>query len=81
MLVQVAGSGANPLDTKIRAGKAAHARTSLPAVLGLDLAGTLQAVGAERPVSNPVTRCTGSPAGWATCRAPWPSSPAWTPGC
>jgi NADPH:quinone reductase-like Zn-dependent oxidoreductase len=44
VLVRVAASGVNPLDTKIRAGKAAHARTRLPVVLGLDLAGTVEAV-------------------------------------
>lgn len=45
VLVRVAASGVNPLDTKIRAGKAAHARSRLPAVLGLDLAGTVEQVG------------------------------------
>jgi NADPH:quinone reductase-like Zn-dependent oxidoreductase len=35
----------NPLDTKIRAGKAAHARQPLPAVLGLDVAGEVADVG------------------------------------
>src|ERR1051325_7660714 len=41
VLVRVAASGVNPLDTKIRAGKAAHARSRVPAVLGLDLAGVV----------------------------------------
>ncbi|WP_345709155.1 zinc-dependent alcohol dehydrogenase family protein [Kitasatospora paranensis] len=45
VLVKVAASGVNPLDTKIRAGKAAHARSRLPAVLGLDLAGSVEQVG------------------------------------
>lgn len=45
VLVRIAASGVNPLDTKIRAGQAAHARHSLPAVLGIDLAGTVVAVG------------------------------------
>ncbi|MGW3356232.1 zinc-dependent alcohol dehydrogenase family protein [Streptomyces bungoensis] len=45
VLVAVRASGVNPLDTKIRAGKAAHARRTLPAVLGLDLAGVVEAVG------------------------------------
>jgi NADPH:quinone reductase len=44
--VRIAASGVNPLDTKIRAGKAAHAKQPLPAVLGLDMAGTVEAVGA-----------------------------------
>ena len=38
VLVRIAGSGVNPLDTKIRAGKAEHAKQPLPAVLGLDMA-------------------------------------------
>jgi NADPH:quinone reductase-like Zn-dependent oxidoreductase len=45
VLVRVAASGVNPLDTKIRAGIAAHARQPLPAVLGLDMAGTVEEVG------------------------------------
>jgi NADPH2:quinone reductase len=45
VLVRIAASGVNPLDTKIRAAKAAHARQPLPAVLGLDMAGTVEAVG------------------------------------
>jgi len=44
-LVRILASGVNPLDTKIRAGQAAHARQPLPAVLGIDLAGVVQAVG------------------------------------
>lgn len=46
LLVRIAASGVNPLDTKIGAGKAAHAKQPLPAVLGLDMAGTIEAVGA-----------------------------------
>jgi NADPH:quinone reductase-like Zn-dependent oxidoreductase len=38
VLIRVQASGVNPLDTKIRAGKAAHAKQPLPAVLGLDMA-------------------------------------------
>lgn len=45
VLVNISASGVNPLDTKIRAGKAAHARQPLPAVLGLDMAGTVEEVG------------------------------------
>jgi NADPH:quinone reductase len=45
VLVRIAASGVNPLDTKIRAGKAAHARQPLPAVLGLDMAGVVEEVG------------------------------------
>lgn len=46
VLVQVHASGVNPLDSKIRAGAAAHARHALPAVLGMDLAGVVRGVGA-----------------------------------
>jgi NADPH:quinone reductase len=47
VLVRVHASGVNPLDTKIRAGKAAHARQPLPAVLGLDMAGVIEELGPE----------------------------------
>jgi NADPH:quinone reductase-like Zn-dependent oxidoreductase len=44
VLVRIHASGVNPLDTKIRAGAAGHARQPLPAVLGLDLAGVIEAI-------------------------------------
>jgi NADPH:quinone reductase-like Zn-dependent oxidoreductase len=45
VLVRVHASGVNPLDTKIRAGKAGHAKQPLPAVLGVDMAGTVEELG------------------------------------
>jgi NADPH:quinone reductase-like Zn-dependent oxidoreductase len=45
VLVRIRASGVNPLDTKIRAGQAAHAKQPLPAVLGLDMAGVVEEVG------------------------------------
>lgn len=45
VLVQIKASGVNPLDSKIRTGKAPHAKPVLPAVLGIDLAGVVKAVG------------------------------------
>ena len=45
VLVRVHASGVNPLDIKIRAGQAGHARHPFPAVLGIDLAGVVEAVG------------------------------------
>jgi NADPH:quinone reductase len=45
VLVRVAASGINPLDLKIRAGEAPHARHMLPAILGMDMAGTVVGVG------------------------------------
>ncbi len=45
VLVRVAASAINPLDLKIHSGEAAHARHPLPAILGIDMAGTVEAVG------------------------------------
>lgn len=45
VLVRILASGVNPLDTKIHAGQAAHARHPLPAILGIDLAGVVEEVG------------------------------------
>ncbi len=47
VLVRVHASAINPLDTKIHAGAAAHARHPLPAIPGIDLAGVVAQVGAE----------------------------------
>src|SRR5579875_667344 len=47
VLVRIVFSGVNPLDTKIRAGQAEHARQPLPAVLGLDMAGVVESVGSD----------------------------------
>ncbi len=47
VLVRIYASGVNPLDTKIRAGAAGHAKQPLPAVLGLDMAGVVEGVGPE----------------------------------
>ncbi|MDH6137765.1 NADPH2:quinone reductase [Kitasatospora sp. MAA4] len=47
LLVRIRASGVNRLDTRIRAGEAAHAQNLLPAVLGLDLAGVVAEVGAD----------------------------------
>jgi NADPH:quinone reductase len=45
VLVRIEASGVNPLDTKIKAGSAAHARVSPPFVLGIDLAGVVAGIG------------------------------------
>ncbi|SCB39117.1 NADPH:quinone reductase [Bradyrhizobium shewense] len=47
VLVRVRASGVNPLDTKIQAGAAAHARHPLPAIPGIDLAGVVELAGRE----------------------------------
>jgi NADPH2:quinone reductase len=45
VLVRIAASGLNPLDTKIRAGAAEHAKHPLPLVLGIDMAGVVVSAG------------------------------------
>ena len=67
--MRVQASGVNPLDTKIRAGKADHAKQPLPAVLGLDMAGVVEEVGAGVSALRPGNEST---AWWAVsvaCRA------------
>ena len=51
--MRIKASGVNPLDTKIRAGQAAHARVELPAILGMDMAGVVEAVGPEVTTFHP----------------------------
>jgi NADPH2:quinone reductase len=53
VLVRVHASGVNPLDTKIRAGKADHAKQPLPAVLGLDVAGVVEDIGSDVTAFRP----------------------------
>ena len=47
VLVRIMASGVNPLDIKIRRGEAAHAKMTPPAILGIDMAGVVKAVGAQ----------------------------------
>jgi NADPH:quinone reductase-like Zn-dependent oxidoreductase len=47
VLVRITASGVNPLDTKILKGVADHAKMAPPAVLGIDMAGVVEAVGRE----------------------------------
>lgn len=53
VLVRVRASGVNPLDIKIHAGAAAHARHPLPAIPGIDLAGIVEQIGREVPRFKP----------------------------
>jgi NADPH:quinone reductase-like Zn-dependent oxidoreductase len=53
VLVRIKASGVNPLDTKIRAGQAAHARHPLPAILGIDLAGVVEVVAPDVSTFRP----------------------------
>jgi NADPH2:quinone reductase len=59
VLVRVKASGVNPLDVKIRQGAAPHAKHPLPAVLGMDLAGVVDAVGARVTAFVPGDRVYG----------------------
>src|SRR5215813_8595091 len=47
VLVRIHAAGINPLDTKIRSGSATHAKQPLPAVLGVDMAGIVEAAGPD----------------------------------
>jgi len=44
VLVKIKASSINPIDLKIKMGKAGHAKTILPAILGIDLAGIIESV-------------------------------------
>jgi NADPH2:quinone reductase len=47
VLIRIVASGVNPLDSKIRTGKAPHGGMHAPAILGTDLSGVVESVGAE----------------------------------
>src|ERR1700759_3410920 len=47
VLVKIMASGVNPLDLKIIAGQAAHAKPKLPGIIGIDMAGIVEAVGED----------------------------------
>jgi NADPH:quinone reductase len=53
VLVRIKASGVNPLDTKVRAGQASHARVELPAILGMDMAGVVEEVGPQVSTFHP----------------------------
>ena len=59
VLVRIKASGVNPLDTKIRGGSAAHARVELPAILGMDMAGVVEAVSPQVTTFHPGMKSTG----------------------
>ncbi|GGL48086.1 zinc-binding dehydrogenase [Halocalculus aciditolerans] len=66
VLVEVAATSVNPVDTKIRSGAAADLGPDLPAVLHGDVAGTVVAVGAgvdDFAVGDEVYGCPGGVAG------------------
>jgi len=45
VLVRIFASGVNPIDYKIRTGNAPYAMPELPAILGTDMAGVVEAIG------------------------------------
>ncbi|RLJ30679.1 NADPH:quinone reductase-like Zn-dependent oxidoreductase [Chryseobacterium sp. 7] len=47
VLVKIYSSGVNPIDNKIRIGKAPYATPNLPAILGTDMAGVIEDVGED----------------------------------
>ncbi|MBF7092430.1 zinc-dependent alcohol dehydrogenase family protein [Flavobacterium sp. ALJ2] len=47
VLIKIHASGVNPIDNKIRTGKAPYATPILPAILGTDLAGVIEEVGTD----------------------------------
>jgi len=53
VLVRIHAAGVNPLDTKIRSGKAGHAKQPLPAVLGVDMAGVVEEIGSDVTAFRP----------------------------
>jgi NADPH2:quinone reductase len=63
VLVRIKASGVNPLDIKIRTGNAEHARVGLPAILGMDMAGVVEAVGADVTTFKPGDQVYGAAGG------------------
>ncbi|GAA3935961.1 zinc-binding dehydrogenase [Chitinophaga oryziterrae] len=63
VLVKIIASAVNPLDTKIRAGKADHARHPLPAVPGIDMAGIVVEAAEGFKVGDEVYGMTGGAGG------------------
>jgi NADPH2:quinone reductase len=47
VLIRIVASGVNPLDSKIRTGKAPHGGMHAPAILGTDLSGVVESVGTD----------------------------------
>lgn len=45
VIVKIIAAGINPLDLKIKNGKAAHAQVKTPAIIGLDMAGIIVGLG------------------------------------
>ena len=79
VLVRIMASGINPLDVKIHAGAADHARHSLPSILGIDLAGVVEAVGPGVRQYRPGDEVYGMAGGVGGVQGSLPSSLQSTP--
>lgn len=66
VLIQVVASAVNPLDLKIRAGEAAHARVEPPMILGIDVAGVVADIGEGVRNFSPGDRVYGMAGGVGT---------------
>lgn len=53
LLVRVSAAGVNPIDWKVRSGKVPFPKEALPFTLGFDVAGVVEAVGAEVEAFKP----------------------------
>ena len=73
VLVRVAATSVNTVDTMIRRMGQAELPLSpdLPAVLGMDFAGTVDAVGPDVTGFAPGDEVMAAPAGLVTCRVHW----------
>jgi len=73
-LVKIAASGVCLLDTKIRAGKAAHAKQPFPAVLGLDMSEQWSRLGLVSHLSKRVMKFMEWSAVWGGCKEHLPNT-------
>jgi len=81
VLVKIAASGINPLDLKIKAGQAAHAKPMLPAILGIDLAGVVEAVDEGVTTFKPGDEVYGMTGVLLVFPAHWQNMLRWMPDC
>lgn len=74
LVIKIAATSVNPVDYKIRsAGDDMPFAPALPAVLGMDFAGTVEAVGEGVSGFTPGDEVYGCAGGLADLPAPWPS--------
>jgi NADPH2:quinone reductase len=81
VLVRIEAGAVNPRDIKIRAGQAAHARQRLPAILGIDLAGIVEAVDDGVTTFRHGDEVYGMTVVLAVCKALWRNTRRSMPIC